>query len=60
MNKGINIRLSVWHTVEFEEKVDLGEGSIIMLGFSSRYAIISQVFVIKKFTLTFKNRASYI
>ena len=51
MNKGINIRLSVWHTVDFEEKLDLGEGSIIMLGVSLRYEIISQEFVINKFTL---------
>jgi hypothetical protein len=30
MNNGIFIRLSEWHTVDLEEKIDLGEGSIIM------------------------------
>jgi hypothetical protein len=30
MNNGINIRVTVWHTVDFEERVDLGDGWTIM------------------------------
>jgi hypothetical protein len=51
MNNGINIRVSGWHTVDFEENVYLVEGSIIILRDSLRKAIISLESVIKKITL---------
>jgi hypothetical protein len=36
MNNDINIRVSGWHSLDFEENVDLVEGSIIIIGDSLR------------------------
>jgi len=34
MNNGINIRVTGWHTVDFDERVDIGDGWNIILGVS--------------------------